>query len=329
MAIGKSRFQEILHEYDRIRTEHAMTELARRNEVYQLIPAIREIDEEIPHISVMSAKRMVMDPAYDCKKVLADQIRELTLEKRSLLVAGGFPEDYLDHIYDCPVCKDTGYVGDQMCTCLKKRLTQVRYERSNLMEILDRENFSTFRTNYYSAERKSREQLSPLENIEQVLDQCWSFVDLFDDVPGQNLLIYGPAGVGKTFLSHCIAKELLDRDKSVIYLTSHQFFEKLADYTFRRDEENEHILEDFLDCELLIIDDLGTELHNNFVNSQLFLCVNERILRRKSTVINTNLSLSQLSQTYSERVFSRMVQSYRMINIYGEDIRILTAMQNK
>ena len=135
-------------------------------------------------------------------------------------------------------------------------------------------------------------------------------------------MIYGNAGVGKTFLSNCIAGELLNRGKGVIYLTAYQFFDQLADYTFRRGANNAQTLPAFLHCDLLIIDDLGTELNNSYINSQLFLCINEGILNKKSTIISTNLSLEQINRSYTERVFSRIIQSYTLLHIYGEDIRI-------
>lgn len=187
------------------------------------------------------------------------------------------------------------------------------------------ESFSAFRREYYSTQRSGREKLSPRENIENVLSASHSFIESFDSKPGQNLLIYGNAGVGKTFLSNCIAGELLNRGKGVIYLTAYQFFDQLADYTFRRGANNAQTLPAFLHCDLLIIDDLGTELNNSFINSQLFLCINERILNKKSTIISTNLSLEQINRSYTERVFSRIIQSYTLLHIYGEDIRIKKA----
>ena len=153
------------------------------------------------------------------------------------------------------------------------------------------------------------------------------FVDTFEE-EFCNLFFYGDTGVGKTFLSNCIAKELMDRSYSVIYLSSFELFDTLAKSKFGKDDTADQMNEHILDCDLLIIDDLGTELANSFTVSQLFLCLNERILRRKSTIISTNLSLESLVQIYSERTFSRITSNYTMLKLTGDDIRIKKKLMN-
>ena len=139
----------------------------------------------------------------------------------------------------------------------------------------------------------------------------------------KNLLFYGDTGVGKTFLSNCVAKELLDQGYSVIYFTAFQFFDILSKGVFQKDTDAIAAHQNIYDCDLLIIDDLGTEFANAFTSSQLFLCVNERILRNKSTIISTNLNMSDLAEMYSERVPSRITSNYTVIKLFGDDIRIL------
>ena len=202
------------------------------------------------------------------------------------------------------------------------------YDQSNLRELIRVENFQNFRLDYYSDRPERNGALSPRENMREILGRCRRFIASFDSHPGGNLLISGNTGVGKTYLANCIAGEILKAGKSVIYMSAHQFFSQLADYTFRRGQENADTLSFLLHCDLLIIDDLGTELNNGFINSQLFLCINERILHRKSTIISTNLSLKQLSQTYTERISSRFIESYEYFHIYGEDIRIKKAVSS-
>jgi DNA replication protein DnaC len=156
-----------------------------------------------------------------------------------------------------------------------------------------------------------------------IVEKCMEFIRTFSSNPGQNILFQGNVGVGKTFLTNCIAKELIDEAYTVIYLTSFQLVEILENHRFRRNDNPDitYTVDYILNCDLLIIDDLGTELTNNFVISQLFLCINERLLRKKSTIISTNLSLSQLAETYFERIISRITENYLICNIYGDDIR--------
>ena len=325
MSLSPSQHQNIMTEYDRIRRKNYLTEQERKEQIYTQIPEIRRIDEEIAHISIQKAKEMLFHRSDDPKSSLHQILYDLSMEKSNLLLAHHFPADYLDPIYDCPLCQDTGYVDHKKCSCFQQKTLHILCRESNLGDLSKAETFAAFRTDYYSDLPQEKEALSPWENIYHILQETHAFIENFDRTPGQNLFIYGSAGVGKTFLSRCIAWELLQRVKSVLYLSAYQFFDQLADYTFRRGEENAQTLPSFLHCDLLIIDDLGTELNNAFINSQLFLCINERILHKKSTIISTNLSLEQISRSYTERVFSRIVQSYTLLHLYGEDIRIKKA----
>jgi DNA replication protein DnaC len=169
--------------------------------------------------------------------------------------------------------------------------------------------------------------LTARQTAERALQECRRFVETFDE-QFENLFLYGDTGLGKTFLSHCIAKELLERTHSVIYFSSFRLFELFADSAFGRSDSSQDEMEQHIfDCDLLIIDDLGTELVNSFVSSELFHVLNERILRRKSTLISTNLSLATFADTYSERIFSRISSNYRMLKLIGDDIRLLKKMR--
>lgn len=194
--------------------------------------------------------------------------------------------------------------------------------QSNVREILEEENFSKFSFQYYSRDIiNPATKLSALDTAKKVVADCREFLVSFDTTPG-NLFFYGDTGVGKTFLSHCIAKWLIDRSHSVIYFSAFQLFDLFAKYTFSREEDAMEFYPYIFDCDLLIIDDLGTELTNAFVSSQLFLCINERLIRKKSTIISTNLPMNRFSDTYSERVFSRITSNYTMCKLIGDDIRI-------
>ena len=222
MGISTRQYQDIMNEYDAVRRRNYMAEQERKERVYALIPEIRQIDEQIAHISVEKAKALLLKQVSnaEAKKSLQDTIYDLSMEKVNLLAIHDYPADYLDPIYDCPECKDTGYIGDKKCRCFQQKIRHILYSQSNIEDVAGTESFSAFRREYYSTQRNGREKLSPRENIENVLSASHSFIESFDSKPGQNLLIYGNAGVGKTFLSNCIAGELLNRGKGVIYLTS-------------------------------------------------------------------------------------------------------------
>ena len=191
-----------------------------------------------------------------------------------------------------------------------------------------KENFDHFSYDFFDKTVKDTGTgLTSYDTMKRNVEIAWDFINNFGSRP-DNLLLIGQAGTGKTFLSNCIARELLNRYYSVIYLSSSQLFDTLAKQTFDRDEENaENAGRYILDCDLLIIDDLGTELNNAFVGSRLFACINERILRKKSTLISTNLSLNDVSRLYTERVTSRFMGSYQILLFPNRDIRVMKKLQ--
>ena len=253
---------------------------------------------------------------------LKKEVAVLADERLALLRGNGFPDDYLEPRYICPHCQDTGYVGSRKCSCFKKAEIELLYTQSNIREILEKENFEHFSFDWYSDTIKNEATgLSARETARRAYDAAWNFVRDFD-ARFQNLFLYGSTGVGKTFLSHCIAHELLKTAHCVLYFSAYDLFDRLAHTAFSRKSESDAD-EDFIyDCDLLIIDDLGTELTNSFVSSELFFCINERLTRRKSTVISTNLKLEDFSATYSERTFSRIASNFQMLKLIGKDIRI-------
>ncbi len=173
----------------------------------------------------------------------------------------------------------------------------------------------------YSGAPIANHHLRIVATAKLAVTNCHDFIDNFENKP-KNIFFYGNTGVGKTFLSNCIAKELLDAGYSVIYFTAFQLFDILSKGVFEKDADAIAAHQNIFDCDLLIIDDLGTELSNSFTTSQLFLCVNERILRQKSTIISTNLNLEQIAEIYSERTLSRISSNYSFIKLFGDDIRI-------
>lgn len=326
MTFDTLSIKDILHEYERIRLDNKRRLQERRAEVYSYIPRIEEIEAEATAAYLRAARAKVL------QKEMAEQIvsriqadnRRLTGEKRRLLLEGGYPDDYLDTIYTCRQCNDSGYVDGKKCACFLERIIDALYLQSNLKNILLKENFNTFSLDYYSRDSYSGKDYSPYENISNILNHAKDFIARFETHQSQrgNILIYGETGLGKTFLTNCIAKDLLDSGHSVLYLSANELFEGvLAEYLMNRKTELEILYNYIYNSELLIIDDLGTELTNNFVLSQLFEIINQREISGKSTLISTNLTMKQLRDRYSERIMSRIIAGYTVFNIYGDNIR--------
>jgi len=324
MALLPHQYDEIMRHYDRLRLQNRDVQQTRLFEVYQRVKGFKELDEEITSSAIKAGKaRLFGDDGL--MNSLHQHIDTLSKEKKRLLLSYGYPEDYLEPVYHCSTCQDTGYIDGEKCQCLKQAIVDYIYAQSSIREILKKENFSTFSYDYYSS-RPEKDRPSPRANMEAVVSLCHQFIRDFDLIEKNNLLFLGNAGVGKTFLSHCIAHELIQQGRTVLYLTAFQLFDLLKQHAFQKEgTEPETSMEHLLGCDLLIVDDLGTELNNSFISSQLFLCMNERLLRKKATIISTNLSLKQLSLAYSERILSRIMEHYQILNIYGEDIRLKKA----
>ena len=321
MPLSNSQYDEIMREYDQRQLQDRRILDERRREVFQKIPQLKELESTVASRSVRQA-RLLLDGDTSALASLKEELADLSRQRDALLTAGGFASNYLDPVYECPDCKDTGYIDGRKCHCFKQAIINTVYAQSNIREILKRENFDRFSYSYYSDEDISPTTgLSALATAHHAVEECHRFIDAFDNKP-QNLFFYGGTGVGKTFLTNCMAKELLDKGYSVIYFTAFQLFDILSKGVFEKDADAIAAHQNIFDCDLLIIDDLGTELVNSFTSSQLFLCVNERILRQKSTIISTNLSMNQMVDLYSERTLSRISSNYSIIKLFGDDIRI-------
>lgn len=325
MGLKNYQYDLIIRSYDSLRLKNKH-DLAKREEIaYKAIPELSIIDSEMAEGSVKRAKAALMG-SMDSLSSLEAENKRLSDKKKEALASHGFPSDYLDMRYRCRQCKDYGYIDNVKCRCFKQAVVDLIYSQSNVKSAVNMENFSTFSYAYYSSDYvEETTGMTPLNNIKKVVEYAGNFISTFND-SFQNLLILGNTGVGKTFLTNCIAKELLDAGTIVIYLTSFQFFQIMEEYKFNKSDELHAVLKDrfeyILDCDLLIIDDLGTEMNNTFVSSQLYHVVNERFLRRRSTIISTNLSFLQIKDNYSERTASRIMSGYKLLKIVGEDIRI-------
>ena len=321
MALSNAQYDEIMRGYQSRQLHNRHLTQERMDKVFAKIPQLKSINDSIASVSVEAARKKLDDDTLNYN-LLLKKLADLRKEKSTLLKENGFDESYFEPVYTCKDCKDTGYKDGQKCHCFKQEIINTVYSQSNIKAILSKENFDSFSYEYYSDDEISPTTgLSSLETVKHAVDKCQEFIDDFDNKP-KNLLFYGDTGVGKTFLSNCVAKELLEKGYSVIYFTAFQLFDILSKGVFDRDADAIAAHQNIFDCDLLIIDDLGTETSNSFTTSQLFLCVNERILRQKSTIISTNLDLIGLKNDYSERTSSRILSNYTVIKLFGDDIRI-------
>ena len=321
MALTNAQYDEIMHEYEERRALHRQELEDRQRYVYETVEGYKELEDETASASVSFGKRLLSGERLD-RSVLKRKLEELARQKLILLTEAGFSSDYLDMGYTCQDCKDTGYIGNEKCHCFKQKIIETLYDKSNLRMLTKSANFRLLTDKYYQGE--------DLKKFHGAVKAAEEFINNFGS-DYQNLFIYGTVGTGKSFLSVCIANELLKKGHSVIYFSSTGLFELLAENSFDYKNKGElrGIYEDLYNCELLIIDDLGTERTNSFVASELFSCLNERDNRKKATIITTNLSLEQLQNTYSDRIFSRITSNFRLLKLSGQDIRKIKKIARK
>ncbi len=328
MALTNSEYQTIMRDYEELQQQHRAALNARRALVYEKLPVLSEIDDQLIRGSVQAAK-LALSGDSSALDALSRTNERLIQQKKDLLARAGFPDNYLEMTYHCPLCKDTGSVNHRPCNCFKQAVIDKFYLDPGRKELLEHENFSTFRFDFYSESLVDHASgLTHLELAKRAYNRAVSFVERFDK-NRTNLRISGSTGVGKTFLTNCIAKALLDKGYTVLYLSAFRMFELFERYRFGDKENKDEAAKDFdmvLDCDLLIIDDLGTEMPNSYTVSQLFSCIDERALRRASTIISTNLTMDEIRKRYSERIASRLM-NYESILLLGGDIRVKKVMR--
>ena len=300
-------------------------EFSRRREMlYRAEPELRQIEQELRGTVskiIADALRNNTDP-NPAIRVIRDENMELQRRRAELLLNMGYPMDALEEKPACSLCNDSGFNGTRVCTCLQAYYNEQQKQELSQMLDLGSQSFDTFSLEWYSNHVSERLGCSPREQMEQVFETCSNFARRFGK-HHDNLLLSGFPGVGKTFLSACIAREVTDRGFSVVYDTAASVFRYMEDAQFRRDEEGDEAVQRFLRCDLLILDDLGTEMNSSFVQSALYRIVNDRLLSGKSTVINTNLPPHELGTRYSPAILSRIEGQYDVLPCFGDDIRLL------
>ena len=301
----------------------------RRREICAQLPRVAEIDRELKgtiYQIIAASLREGRDPAPSIK-VIRDRNLDLQAEKARLLTEHGWPADALDDKPACPRCGDTGWVGASMCSCLRQLCAQEQIAELSKLLDLGEQSFDTFSLDFYSPLPWPGEELSPRENMEFILEVCSNYARKFGKFYFHNLFLTGAPGLGKTFLSACIARTVSEQGFSVVYDTAVNVFARFEEQKFARDREEAGEAKDetrrYLGCDLLILDDLGSELTTPFVQSALYTLINSRLSADRRTVISSNLSMDQVRQRYTPQIASRLEGEYRVLPFYGEDIRLL------
>ncbi len=301
----------------------------RRAEVYAACPRAAEIDRQLRRTIVdiiRSSLKDGRDPVPSIQ-VIRDRNLDLQRERADLLRAAGFPEDALEERPFCPQCGDTGWQGSRMCDCLRQLCAQEQIQAlSDLLNLGD-QCFDSFSLDYYSSRPTDQYAVSPRENMELVYEVCLNYAQKFGRFYFDNLLLSGGTGLGKTFLSACIARVVAENGHSVVYDTAGNIFARFEARKFSRDAEDSGQARDetrrYLSCDLLIVDDLGSELTTPFVQSALYELVNTRLMEGRRTVISTNLTPEDIRRRYTPQIASRLEGEYHVLHFYGEDIRLL------
>ena len=331
MAYDGRSMRRAVQKFEEDRRERERQFQTRREAIFRRQPRLRKIEAELAGTAsriIAAAMRRGTDP-LPAVEVLRDENLGLQAEKRRLLEQLGCPEDALEEKPVCPLCGDTGYRNGGVCRCLKEYYAREQQKELSRMLDLGTQSFETFSFEWYSQKPDPRAEISPRENIGWVYRTCRAYAENFTPGTSGNLLMTGGTGLGKTFLSAAIARVVSEKGCSVVYDTAGSIFRRFESQKFRREDEEEADadVERVLHCDLLILDDLGTEMTTAFVQSALYQIVNTRLMEKRATILSTNLSMdednNEIASRYSPQIASRIEGEYEILPFFGEDIRRL------
>ena len=318
MGYNSDIYRRIREEYDTkyLRAREAAD--LRRSEIHLLIPEVVELDREMNGTGLAIMKVAMEGGDYEGKLAeLRARNEDLRRQRGILLAAKGYPADYTEVKYDCPLCGDTGYVDCKMCKCMRQKLTKAGIEASGMATLIESQSFDNFSLDYYMDSPASHQAMT------HTLANCRRYAEEFEAGKSVSFFFMGGTGLGKTHLSSAIARVVIERGYDVFYNSAVGL---LSDFEYQRfgnglTEEAGQGTSRYFDCDLLIIDDLGTEINNQFSSSVLYHLINTRLNRRQSTIISTNLSQTDFRKMYWDRITSRVLGEYRVIPFYGVDVR--------
>lgn len=322
MQYPSGKYEPFMLQYEHIRNANVQELEERKADIYASVPRLKELHDQMATGAISYARARLNGDGCEFDNLDAF-LQALKEEETTLLLANGYSADSFEPIYTCKHCRDTGFIDGTPCGCLKQRMIQTFYMQSNIQKNLETENFEHFSFAYYNREPDGKHTLSQYDYMGAVLTKAKNYVSRFPE-EGGNLIFYGPTSLGKTYLSNCIAKALLDQGYSVLYMTATRLFDQLLPNillkkNYSAEEMNQY--EYLFQADLLILDDLGTEFITEFTRPQLYQCINERLLSNKATIISTNMELEDLRDVYDERLSARIIERYTGIPFYGDNVR--------
>ena len=328
MAYEKALISAILRDMEREKQKKTAEIEDRAYVLAQRIPRIGQIDRELRKTSARAMRIAFTSENTDADiSRLRERNQALQEERKRLMCAAGYPEDYLTVKPNCPYCKDTGYVAQTLCSCVKQKAAQLQKKELSSLLPVDKETFETFRLEYYSERPDSNLGCSPRDMARLNMQKCIDFAEHFG-TNSDNLILCGSSGLGKTFLSSCIARRVTERGFSVTYDTAISVFEQYNTAKFGGDiMRAKQALNRYRNADLLIVDDLGTEMPGAFHTSCLYDLLNGRMMRGLPTILSTNLLPNQLESRYSGAIASRILGGFIQLRFIGEDIRKIQKRQ--
>ena len=298
----------------------------RKNSIYQELPRVKELEKEISRSGIMAARAVISGGnVTEQMEKLRDKNLALQKELEDVLVSNGYSKDVFEPEYKCKKCNDTGYFDEKgktlVCQCLKKELVSCACAELNRTAPLALSTFETFTLDFYDKNDTAGIGVSPYNHMSKIFRYCKNYAHDFTD-SSNSILMKGATGLGKTHLSLAIANEVIHKGYGVIYVSAPSLMQRLEKQFFSKNNDDDSVVDMLLECDLLIVDDLGTEFHSQFSVSQMYNIFNSRLLSGKPIIINTNLSLSELEKVYTERFVSRIVGNAEKLDFLGKDIRI-------
>ena len=319
------RATEALEEQRRV---HQLNTARLRADAYRRQPRLEQLDRQLQGTmaQLMAAALRRGESTRDAVQAIKQDNLSIQAEREKLLAELGLSADVLEDAPLCPHCGDSGWKGVQMCTCLKKLYAQEQIAELSKLLDLGSQSFDSFRMEYYDTKIWPGANCSPRDQMTMILALCQTYANRFGHISIKNLFLHGAPGLGKTFLSACIARAVSEQGRSVVYDTAGNIFAQFEDRKFWRGSDSQEARDEtrrYLNCDLLILDDLGSELTTQFTQTALYELINTRLVAGRHTVISSNLSLQEVAQRYSPQIASRISGEYHDLWFFGQDIRAL------